>query len=558
MAYDYSKLKLTTIQDIVEIREIITRHGNFERKDYDTLWRESLNTHQPSRIQSRLIRFIKPLITMHSHLKAQAKVEMVAPKRKAQPKGEVPSIQIKKNCRASDLTIKTGVILFEGMSLKSVRINATHQSWLTGIDHEFTVVIDSRKKEFHFEPYNDLSFLLKAIQQQVNEQKESELRKKFEKFKETLPQEIEQFIKNYTSESLHRSLSQIKTNGSKLYDTMLKCGIIDESTDKMSFIESLDSCSVEIPLSDLTIFDGYIEAKLDNIRHIGQMTWENFYDWMWDGRNKIFFRRWEDEIKIIFEKHLEKILIHTNGRKSIRIMTYLDKATFTEAFIEERYQEIWIKKSGAMFARHQEYLTVPISYLTHEESDGLSLLATLPTRVIEDYLTSTRYEFPSDIIQELNELISDEDWTGLDLLIYNNISGRTDFTTREVSDFHMSRVNLRSYYRDSNDKTVLRFLESYYHDSDDFDYNYGWGQGKTPKSSISYIIIDREYGEIRICPTDYQYSTYRFCINTDQCRIECAALMLLMYFSSGISNKRQYFKIPMIFEKVGVYGFAKV
>lgn len=93
---------------------------------------------------------------------------------------------ISKEVRATDLVIKKGIISYNALdgntySLKSVRIpklNGKFQICLDKIDHLFTLVKDKTIYEkgmpsyrFHFEPANDLSFLLSELERLKNPEK---------------------------------------------------------------------------------------------------------------------------------------------------------------------------------------------------------------------------------------------------------------------------------------------------------------------------------------------------------------------------------------------------
>lgn len=419
MAFDYTKLKLYSVRDIEEIRSCITQNGNFHKKDYNRLCKMALNSEQHSRIMMRLKRVIKPMISIQENNTSSTKTK--SNKKCKKPKNKEISKIISKTCRASELIVDNGIITYEGMSLKSNRIKKTHPSWLIDIDHEFKLIIDTKNKQFHFLPHNDLSFLLDAIKRNINEKKERRIKDEFEIFKKSLPADVMQFIINHNNDDFYRSLSTIKANGIYLYSCMVEYDLIDKSITKSSFIENLQACSVEIPFDDLKISDGFIDVHLNNARYIGKISWECFYNWMWDSNNNTFFHRWENEIREIFESVVENFLQSLSKTKTIRINTFMSRKTFFEAFIEKHNHEIWIRDKNAMYHRHLDYLTIPISYLSQGKCNGYSLLATLPSRVIDDYLTSSPYTFNPEVILKVKNLIAGFEWNGVNRQIYDII-----------------------------------------------------------------------------------------------------------------------------------------
>lgn len=559
--FDYGKIIIKCVDDVETLRQTILRHRGFRMKDYRRCRLQAANTEQHSRIMHRLTKHIAPLVEIETR-KENKKVPQKSSTDK-QPKSTVPTalstLVNDKIYKASDFKISRHLIEVNGLMLRSKRITATEPRYLKEIEHQFRIVVESEKNRlFHFVPYSDLSVLINAIEEQKKIEAEQKLLHEFEKFKSSLPEQIKFFLNNGYKFRHGRSTGiNQRISRPSLYKLLVRCKLIDSDVTEHDFFNSIKECNVEVPLDDVTVFDGYVEVNLSNIKFIHAVSYELFKDWLWDCQNLKFFKRFEDEIKNCYIAEKDAFREKISSKRSARIITYLSEKSFREIFLQEKLQEIWVEGKGAMWHRHLNVFAFPVSYLLEDENNGIDILATLPSIPLCEALISQPYNVDESIKKELIDRISAQSWSGFEEKIYQTLSLQSNDIIREVTEYYRSRVNIRTIRNISNSSRIFLIDENYRHISDDVDYNFGWDSGKATKRNPTYVIVDYGNETITVSPTDSAYSVYDFNVNAEKCHMDVAALALMRYFTSSIENKRQYFKIYDIFSALGLWGLTK-
>lgn len=559
---DYKRIRLRTRDDLKNLLSLIEIHGGFTLEDYIACWenaRESLEFF-----------YIRRQLDIHTlHL------AVCGSEKKYVDSGKISDSQIlnsegseaphkmnkeeekqffSKKYMAKDFSVEDGCIVLENWKLKSVRIKAILPSVLMRINHKFTIAKESGKmNEFHFVPYTDLSYLLEAA-----DKSEKEIAWN------TVEDRCYEYVKKLT---LSPSYFQEKVNNidditdyhmkraDSLFKVMKEFKLIDEKV--AIFREKISSCCIDIPLSDIKIYDGYIEVITDNISLSKSIPWSKLfsyrncycvfgYEYLYDKRK---------DIEQFFLKTLQDGIRKKERKKSIRITTYLTKKGFLES-LSFRFPILKeIDADNGDMVTQDVWLSVPFDFLNKEENDGVSLLVNFYN--IEELLSSDRYDIPYHIKMEYNKLIDrlhDDSLIESDIHLMSNVK---DYTIREVPLYYFGRhihkdiLSANSQYHSTRYK-IFRFQENYSHKSDiGFSINC-YEYYKTTEESISFVVIDYTFNIIWLCPTNSKYSDYQFAFHSIFCSIETAALALIKYYSSGKDNKRESRGTPEILKKFGL------
>ncbi len=548
--YNYTAHKVKSIADLKQLEDAIRKYGNYSKTDYRRAISEAESSAMPSRLQRRLRNNIFPLI--------------MAPGSKSQDDCKKANNDILKNeedakffaqtFKASDFTLKEGFIEINGWKLKTKRVHTVHPSWLEGIDHVFHIAKETNKgKQFHFVPYTDLSVLLNAIQDKVNQQQECKIIAAYNVFKESLPSEIDHYINKRLIDNApkHQGASVLY-----LYRKLIAYKLLNQETSFEDFDNSLDKSTIRIKLDKLSIYDGYIEFNPKHIDFIEDLSWESFKDWMIDCRCSMFFRRWDSEIKEIFENQLSSYLNQRVSGQLIRINTYMSRQSFIDSFCTAVMHPFWTQISSSnKFISQRKYLFIPFSYLMNEENDGASILSYLNERELSEALCSERSDLGKSLDSVITKQLKDYQCEGFEQKLKEILCSETYFQLREITQYYRNREEIRGWYDNSSQfLRIFRFYENCAHYSDDDYYNGSWG--KSTEYHVSHLVIDMKCHQIILSPTNFKYSRYRFIVASDS-SLEVAALVILKYFASDIQNKRQYFTLPKIFEHFGIYSLYK-
>ncbi len=557
-AYNYRQHKLCSIQDVDLLEELVVRHGDFTSKDFNYFWRQALESETPSRIKNRLNRKLKPLIRKNIEKKKSIPKNTPVISQSIQRISENPKPDIFGDIyHASDFVFDDGVIRLGDWKLQSRRIKKVHPSWLNLIDHEFKIACESKKlKLFHFVPYTDLSFILNAIAEKIKEQEERKTRQAFEKDKERISAQIGLFLNNSMC-NIYEDDNRLRHKAVNLYNLMANHTLVDISKD--DFINSVHECNLRVPFEDVDICDGYILCLLHECEFVNTPKWEQCKDYLWDDFPKKYFRVFEDELSAIFQQQLANIKAQIDSDRTIRINTYLSAKSFVEA-ISTNYR-LPLLLAGTMPTDESEppkYITFPVSFLSKSVNEGFSILCTFHYDLLKTVLFSEIYKFSDDtensVALKAMHFKATNEQDGLKKVLSSPLlSG-----VRIVSDYYINRLSLRgSYYlREIEKCTILEFGENCSHLSD-WD-NSWWNWFKSTKFHTSHLVIDYENHELTLIPSDIKYSIYRFSVSTQRATMEEAALVLIKYFTSSLDNKRQYFRIPLIFREWGIYNFRRL
>lgn len=559
--FDYGKIIIKCVDDVETLRQAILHHRGFRMKDYRRCRLQAANTEQHSRIMHRLTKHIAPLVEIETRKETKGipQKSSINNQQKRAVSATLSAVVNDKIYKASDFKISRHLIEVDGLMLRSKRITSAEPRYLKGIEHQFRIVVESEKKKlFHFVPYTDLSVLINAIEEQKKIEAEKRLLQEFEKFKSTLPEKIKYFLNNgYKFRHGHSTGINQRISRPKLYELLLRCKLLDSDVTEHDFFNSIKECNIEVPLDDVSVFDGYVEVNLSNIKFIHAVSYEMFKDWLWDYQNLKFFKRFEDEIKDCYIAERDALREKISSKRSVRVKTHLSERSFREIFLQEKLQEVWVEGKSAMWHRHLDVFAFPVTYLMEDDNNGFDILATLPAIPLCEAIISQPYTVDESIKKELLDRISAHSWSGFDEAIHQALYLRTYDIVREVTEYYRNRVNIRTISNFSNNSRIFLIDENYRHISDDVDYNFGWGAGKATKRNPTFVIVDYENETITVSPTDSAYSVYYFNANAEQCNMDVAALALIRYFTSSIENKRQYFKIYDIFNVLGLWGLTK-
>lgn len=556
--YNYRQHKIYTIRDVDLLEELVVRHGDFTSKNFNYFWRQALESETPSRIKNRLNRKLKPLIRKDVEKKKSIPKNMPIVSQSIQHIADNPKPDIFGNIyHASDFLFEDGVIRLGDWKLRSKRIKKVHSSWLELIDHEFKIACESKKlKLFHFVPYTDLSFILNAIAEKIEEQEERKTRQAFEKDKERISAQIGVFLNNSMC-SIYEDDNLLRHRAVNLYDLMVNHGLVNTTKDE--FINSVHECNLSVPLEDVEVYDGYILCHLHKCEFVNTPEWEQCKDYLWDDFPKKYFRVFENELTTIFQQQLANIKKQIDSDRTIRINTYLSAKSFVEA-ISTKYR-LPLLLAGTMPTAVPEppkHITFPVSFLSKFVNDGFSILCTFHYDLIKTVLFSERYKFSDEAensvaLKAKRFKATDEQDRLKKILSSPLLSG-----VRIVTDYYKNRLSLRgSYYlREIEKCAILVFGENCSHLSD-WD-NSWWNWFKSTEFHTSHLVIDYDNHELTLIPSDVKYSIYRFSVSTQRATMEEAALVLIKYFTSSLDNKRQYFSIPLIFREWGIYNFRRL
>lgn len=555
-AYNYRQHKIHTIQDVESLVELVAKYGDFTSKDFNYFWRQAFESETPSRIKSRLHRKLRPLIR-----KVEEKKKSTPEKNPITPDSvslivEKPKPDIfGKTYHASDFSLDDGVIKLGDWVLRSKRIKKVHPSWLKLIDHEFKIACESRKlKTFHFVPYTDLSFILNAIAEKMKEQEERKTRQAFDNDKDRLTTQIGAFL-NKSMCNIYEDDTRLRHKAVNLYDIMSNYGIVD--IPKEDFVNSVHECNLRVPFEDVEIYDGYIVCHLDRCEFVNTPEWDQCKDYLWDSFPKKYFQVFEDELITIYQQQLVEVEKLADTTEALRINTYLSAKSFEEA-INTRYK---MPLAGATLAPEIEspkHFDFPTSFLSKPVNEGFSVLCNIHYELLKTVLFSEIYKFSDEIEKSVQSKAKRFKTTDNNDRLKKILSSPLQFHIRIITDYYKSRLSLRgSYYlRDLDECTILEFSENCSHFSD-WD-NSWWNYFKSTEFHKSHLVIDYDNHELTLIPSDQKYSIYRFSVSTQRGSMDEAALVLIKYFTSSLENKRQYFRIPLIFREWGLYNFRRL
>lgn len=555
-AYNYRQHKIHTIQDVESLVELVAEHGDFTSKDFNYFWRQAFESETPSRIKSRLHRKLRPLIRkVEEKKKATSEKKQIALD-SVQPIVEKPKHDIfGKTYHASDFLLDDGVIKLGDWVLRSKRIKKVHPSWLELIDHEFKIACESRKlKTFHFVPYTDLSFILNAIAEKMREHEEWKTRQAFENDKERLTTQIRAFL-NKSMCNIYEDDTHLRHRAVNLYDIMANHGLID--IPKEDFIDSVHECNLRVPFEDVEIYDGYVVCHLDRCEFVNTPEWEQCKDYLWDSFTKKYFQIFEDEIIAIYQQQLGEVEKLADTTEALRINTYLSAKSFEEA-INTRYKMPLAGTTLATEIESPKHFDFPISFLSKSVNEGFSVLCNIHYELLKTVLFSEIYKFSDETEKSVQSKAKRFKATDNQDRLKKILSSPLQSHIRIVTDYYKSRLSLRGSYhlRDLEECTILEFSENCSHFSD-WD-NSWWNFFKSTEFHKSHLIIDYDSHELTLIPSDHKYSIYRFSVVTQRGSMNEAALVLIKYFTSSLENKRQYFRIPLIFREWGLYNFRRL
>ena len=469
-----------------------------------------------------------------------------------------------KEYEAKDFTVRAGCISLGNWMLKSVRIKAIAPWILKKINHKFTIAKEFGKvNEFHFVPYTDLSYLLESADKCKIETARKIVEDICAEYSQKLISNPTLFQKRL-EDCMHDSFHLDKVD--RLLKGMKRLNLIDNDLDSILRRNS-NTCCIDITLSDVKVFDGYIQVSTENISLSNSIDWGKLYSsrgydygvcegYLYDKRK---------EIESIFSKKLQESIRDIEREESIKINTYLTKKGFIE-LLSSRFS--YLQKINGhdweMLTKDMR-LSVPIDYLSNKENDGVSLLAGFSTYNIELLLVSDIYDIPQTLKNEYCKLINsfqDDTWMRS---AFELKSGYQKYPIREVPLSYIGRENIRYLYfdrgfiqdimdRDLKTYKILRFYEDYSHYSDIGYWQNGYSS-KSPETSPSFVVIDYGTDRIWLCPTDRRYSVYQFAFHSTCCSLETAALAVIKYYSSGINNKRESKETPDMLRHFGLMRF---
>ena len=555
-AYNYRQHKIHSIQDIESLIELVAKNGDFTSKDFNYFWRQAFESETPSRIKSRLHRKLRPLVRKVEEKKKTTTEKKQTAQDSVQPIIEKTKLDIfGKTYHASDFSLDDGVIKLGEWVLRSKRIKKVHPSWLELIDHEFKIACESRKlKTFHFVPYTDLSFILNAITEKIKEQEERKTRETFENDKDQLTTQIGAFLNNSMC-NIYEDDNHLRHKAANLYNIMSNYGIVD--IPKEDFINSVHECNLRVPFEDVEIYDGYVVCHLDRWEFINTPEWEKCEDYLWDSFPKKYFQVFEDELIAIYQQQLAEVEKLADVKELLLINTYLSATSFEEA-INTRYKMPLVGATLATEIESPKHFDFPTSFLSKSVNEGFSVLCNINCETLKNVLFSEIYKFSDDTEKSVQSKAKRFKPTDNNDRLKKILSSPLQSHIRIVTDYYKSRLSLRGscYLRDLDECTILEFSENCSHFSD--WNNSWWNYFKSTEFHKSHLVIDYDRHELTLIPSDQKYSIYRLSVSTQRGSMDEAALVLIKYFTSSLENKRQYFRIPLIFREWGLYNFRRL
>lgn len=549
---NYKQHIISNIKDVDDLIEIIHQHGCFTQKDYERCRKQAENSKFPTRLLLKLKKYVKPLIGACSK-RAETltnNINSLNEDRNETQSTEKQNISpFDKTYKASDFIIEDGYIQLGNMKLKSVRIAKVHPSWLVDIYHEFTIASDyERPGQFHFVPYTDLSFLLDAIDIQIKEENRRINQKKFDGFKLKLPQLINEYISSFLNRIDIFTYNQLTHQ--RFFDLLKRTNVLSEDVDFETFKSMLHENNVRIPVEDIEVEDDWVTIRTQNLSFSRDMTFDDFFSEYEYCLNS--FTNKLDKIKEVFTETVHSFCQSVRAKEIIKIKTHLSKVSFYEAFLNQER----VKSTSFSYELCKvTHFYFPIEFLFHDENDGVSLLTrtsflapfNLNLVNLYDLITSELFSFSEKIKGEFELLL-----TNMPHELKNEHSSSwldKEPYARKVTNFHLQHSPI-CFYRERITKALV-FTENCSHYSD-YDT---WG--KSTETHKSYLLIDEDYGCITLCPTDRKYSNYVFRVDTRIVHLDLASYVIIKYFSSCISNKRQSFKITDTMKYFGINSFYK-
>lgn len=205
-----------------------------------------------------------------------------------------------------------------------------------------------------------------------------------------------------------------------------------------------------------------------------------------------------------------------------------------------------------------KHFDFPISFLSKSVNEGFSVLCNIHYELLKTVLFSEIYKFSDETEKSVQSKAKRFKATDNQDRLKKILSSPLQSHIRIVTDYYKSRLSLRGSYhlRDLEECTILEFSENCSHFSD-WD-NSWWNFFKSTEFHKSHLIIDYDSHELTLIPSDHKYSIYRFSVVTQRGSMNEAALVLIKYFTSSLENKRQYFRIPLIFREWGLYNFRRL
>lgn len=205
-----------------------------------------------------------------------------------------------------------------------------------------------------------------------------------------------------------------------------------------------------------------------------------------------------------------------------------------------------------------KHFDFPISFLSKSVNEGFSVLCNIHYELLKAVLFSEIYKFSDETEKSVQSKAKRFKATDNQDRLKKILSSPLQSHIRIVTDYYKSRLSLRGSYhlRDLEECTILEFSENCSHFSD-WD-NSWWNFFKSTEFHKSHLIIDYDSHELTLIPSDHKYSIYRFSVVTQRGSMNEAALVLIKYFTSSLENKRQYFRIPLIFREWGLYNFRRL
>ena len=581
----YISYPINKVADIDPLISMIETEGNFHIEDYNNLLNKAKKSSQPTRIRKRLEKEIRPLVTNRNKSQNQ--------NNKLDNHNNIKEFW-NKDYKASDFVINEGIISLGNYYLKSVRIHKTHKSWLKDIEHIFHIAPEYNKdgeiipNRFHFVPYDDLSFLLNSISKQVEAQNKRIYVQKMHK---------EWGYHLYKYLHIHHKFNEIVTRSAKGVFEIMKIQMNKELCSEMLFFNNVNGKkpNIKVPMSDVTIEDGKISVLTKNASFTLQPYYSDsmaeFSCWLHLHDNGIYTQEgiilpnengyketpsWNGFLEILFNEYkksiVEENIEELKGKYTKDTNTLLQSIKDLESISFDTYQS----KKGFLERNKEEYLYLfldknlklwyPFQYSSSEIERSPILYSNFKGNLdcYESFyqisFISDEFEYSKTTLNKIAEII-DENWDFVkdysnwlltdEIPIKHKIEKRKDRRLRIVTEYYESRLKI-PMNRSCKNNIVTFFHESTNHCSDEWWNKYTWGHR-------TFMIWSKNKGcnTISLFPTNDEYATYTFFVDTSKNSIEVASYIIWRYFTSNIQNKRQGFKLTKIFKLFGIKDLMK-
>ena len=544
----YKNYKLQKLSDVDILIKDIILHGNFTLNDFNLLLRTLGNCAQPQRIRRKMVREVKPLISLDRIEDKYIKSETINKQIENNKTDESLDFFTRAH-KASEFTLEDGIIQIGGYVLQSKRIKSIHSSWLKDIDHDFYIVRDYLFKDsFYFEPPTDLSYMLNAIKNQMEQQEEETERKNFHKL---LEKNIEEYFYSYID------ISYLNNQNTIPYNQKFLSEFLGVESPTYYYGNRRPKDFLCVPMENVKVKDGIIEITLKNTDIISPSkriagysdlrypSSDGFINYIRCNLSEDeFIKDFVQEITQYYNNGISKILNSIRERRKVKIRTYITSKSFHYIFKDLKFLTFSCGKD----------LSIYWSIFNHVDYDRFIHKITAEEFVLKGeakaWFESFCTKYQSILQKENSELRHRE--LGIKECFWESSFHGPLYKAKDF--YYIRKHHKRLSFCDENKHHVLFFYENMAHYSDDWTHY--------SPSHTTYIVWSKYKikNVINLYPANESLSDYEFHINTSIISLQEAAFLLYRFFSSDIKNKRQGFSLNywVFLKEAGITFFRRM